>query len=151
RKCGGIHFQLPSAGCDRTTEHYSCPHIGSQSGLLPLARNCCNEQCRTKELNQGEINPPGMHGDRLGGRYLAGDEPCVSDAQRQGRPPPEPAAHAPDTSLVIRLMARAQRPHRILQPRQSWTWCALSGCSLAAVTTFRISWSLNTLHEQTII
>ena len=52
---------------------------------------------------------------------------------------------------MIRLMARAQRPQRMPQPRQPWTCSALSGCSRDAVTTIRMSWSVKTLHEQTII
>ena len=56
-----------------------------------------------------------------------------------------------EASVMIRLTPRAQRLHWTLQPRQSWTCCALSACSRDAITTFRISWSLKTLHEQTII
>ena len=52
---------------------------------------------------------------------------------------------------MIRLIARAQRLHRMVQPRQAWTCSALSGCFRTSVTTFRMSWSLNTLHEQMIM
>jgi hypothetical protein len=61
------------------------------------------------------------------------------------------SAQAIEASVMIRLTARAQRPHRIMQPRQSYTCCVLGGCSRDAVTTLRIAWSVRTLHEHTII
>ena len=67
-----------------------------------------------------------------------------------GQPAPPPAQFA-RVSFKIRLTARAQRPHCILQPRQPSTSCTVNDCDPEAVTTSRTSWSLSTLHEQTII
>jgi hypothetical protein len=47
-------------------------------------------------------------------------------------------------------MARVQRPHWALQPRQAKSWLVVVGVG-SALSTVRTSWSLNTLQEQMIM